>query len=110
MSGLLYRYVFVCVCIMGLQPNELTEKVEFSFIKLYIVRYIYILSMHSFFLFLIRLFFSFFFPPSVKRKMSSKLVGKGQASGSAKAENSLLHVAFYLVKLPPNQGQRSVMR
>lgn len=42
--------------------------------------------------------------------MGSKWVGKGQASRSAKAESSLLHVAFYLVKLPPNQGQRRVMR
>lgn len=42
--------------------------------------------------------------------MGSKWVGKGQASRSAKAENGLLHVAFYLVKLAPNQGQRSVMR
>lgn len=42
--------------------------------------------------------------------MGSKWVGKGQAGSSAKAENSLLHVVSYLVKLPTNQGQRSVMR
>lgn len=53
-------------------------------------------------------FFFFFF--RVKSQMGSKWVGKGQASRSAKAENGLLHVAFYLVKLAPNQGQRSVMR
>lgn len=42
--------------------------------------------------------------------MGSKWLAKGQAIGSAKAESSLLHVASYLVKLPPNQGQRSVVR
>lgn len=52
----------------------------------------------------------FIFRVCVKSQMGSKLVGKGQASSSSKAERSLLHVAFYLVKLPPNQGQRSVMR
>lgn len=42
--------------------------------------------------------------------MGSKWVGKGRSSRPAKAKSSLLHVDFYLVKLPPNQGQRSVMR
>lgn len=40
--------------------------------------------------------------------MGSKWVGKGQAS--TKTDSSLVHAAFYLVKLPPNQGQRSAMR
>lgn len=102
-------HVFVCMrelCIPDLQPNELIQR-----FKGRVDFYVHVNLSETFTLSMCKaLHFHTVFIFSVKRQMDSKWVGKGQASRSAKAESSLLHVAFYLVKLPPNQGQRSVMR
>lgn len=101
MPCLLYRcvlHVCVFVCMPVCNYNEQIERLEKpSCYVLVHFRGIYILNMQSFALPSCHFFFW-----SVKRVLNE--LGKVTRAGRRKAESSLLHVAFYLVKLPPNQS------
>lgn len=85
-----FKCMRVCVC-----PGFATQWSDRKVRKAELV-FVYMLTFTETFIFSIHKALHLFF--SVKKKMGSKWVGKGQARRSAKAESSLLHVAFYLVK------------